>query len=153
MDIPIASASFEHCMILGCPHRPEEAPCNIPLPRQSPLGIYDGLRYQPMGEWPLTLLCLRHGRPYVCWPDSIHLEYDMRLPGQPVSPLWKIECKCAHEGCGKLHALYTGRMPNWFEKAQWILKTLPKVPCGEHALLWWEDLMRSTEIAHDPPMR
>lgn len=149
MDIPIALGSYEHCMVLGCPHRSsEDAPCYIPLPRQSPLGKYEGLRYQSMGEWPLTFLCLRHGLSFSCWPYSIHLETDMRLPGQSVSPLWQIECECARENCGKLHTIYTGLMPNWYAIAQRILKIEPRVPCGDHKLIWNGSSMRATEYPH-----
>ena len=148
MDEPIATWSHEFSVVLGCPHPEGQPPCYIPLPRQSPLGIYEGLLYRPMGEWPLTFLCLPHGRVYECWPDSIHLEVDMRLPGQPVSPLWKIECECAHDNCGRIHTLYTGQITDWPSIVRQILGTNPRVPCGDHALLCREDLMRPTEIAH-----
>jgi hypothetical protein len=153
MGDPISSFSHEHSVILGCPHLEGAQPCYIPLPLQSPLGKYEGLRYQPMGEWPLVFLCLWHARVYECRPDSIHLETDMRLPGQPVSPLWRIECDCAHENCGKLHTIYTAREKDWPTIVRLILKRNPIVPCGDHDLVWREDLMRGTEYPHIPPVR
>ena len=148
MATPIASSSFEHCVILGCRHRPEETPCNVPLPRRSPLGIYEGLRYRTTGEWPATFVCLRHGHTFACSPDNVHVEVEMRGLGQPVSPLWKIESRCAHEDCGRLHTFYTGRMPDWAAIVERIVKIQPHVACGDHGLLWSPGLMRGTEFAH-----
>ena len=54
MGTPIGLSSFVYCVILDCPHREGDDPCNIPLPRQSPLGIDDSQRYRTMGEWPAT---------------------------------------------------------------------------------------------------
>jgi hypothetical protein len=77
----------------------------------------------------------------------------VRGPYQPVSPLWQIECACGHEGCEARHTIYTGRMPTWPSIVRRILKTNPKAQCGDHDLLWREDLLSGTEFAHKTPMR
>jgi hypothetical protein len=153
MNEPIATWSHEFSVVLGCPHPEDKSPCYIPLPRQSLLGTFEGQHCLPKGEWPATFLCLRHGRAFVCFPDSIHLEIDIRLPGQPVSSLWRIECECAHENCGKLHSIYTAGEKDWPTIVRRILRRNPLVPCCDHKLLWREDLMRGTEYPHSPPVR
>lgn len=149
MNEPIYSFSHEHSVVLGCPHPEGAQPCYIPLPLRSPLGVSEGLSFRALGDWPLSFVCMRHRRVFVCGPDCIELETDMRLPGQPVSSLWKIECRCAREGCGRIRTLYTGRMPDWPSVAQWLLKTTPDVTCGDHNLIWQEDMMLATEFLHD----
>lgn len=148
---PLGSFSQEFAVRLECPRR--DLYCNIPLPHQSPLGIYEGQRYRPTGEWPATFLCLRHGRSFECFPDSVHLEAETRVPNQPVPPLWRIGCVCGHENCGRQHAIYTARMPSGLEIVRRILITNPNVPCDGHPFEWREDLMRPIEIAHEPPVR
>lgn len=142
----MATASFEHMMILPCS-------CSIPLPRRSHLGTFESLECQPMGEWPQVFLCLRHGQAFECLPDSIHFEADMRLPGQRVSPLWRIECVCGEENCATRHEFYTGRMPNWDSILEWLLMSQPKVPCGDHTIVWKKNLIAWEEFAHESPMR
>ncbi len=127
--------------------------CQIPLPRRSPLGIFEGQYSLSMGDWPATLLCLRHGRSFSHWADSVRLETEVRVRNRPVPSLWKIECECAHENCGKPHAIYTARAPDWATILARILGTKPTVPCGDHSLVWREDLMHGTEFAHNPPLR
>ena len=51
-----------HSVILDCAGPRTEHLCHIPLPHQSPLGIYEGPLYRPTGEWPAIFLCLLHGR-------------------------------------------------------------------------------------------
>ena len=153
MGDPLGTWSHEFVVRLGCPNREGEQKCSIPLPRQSLLGIYEGLKYRPTGEWPETFLCVRHARVFVCSIDSVDLDLEMRGLDELVSPMWRIECQCAHENCGRLHTIYTGRMPDWPSIVRRILKTNPSVPCSDHDLVWREDLMRATEIAHDSPMR
>lgn len=148
MDDPIFTSSFEFVVVLGCQALDGNQPCSIPLPRQSPLGIYEGQHYQPAYEWRGAFLCLRHGRLFSHSPDSIRLENEMRPPHKPVSPMWKIECACGHEDCGALHTIYTARMPGWAEIVSRILKTPPIVPCGYHDLVWREDLMQGVEFMH-----
>lgn len=148
MEDAIASYSLEQCVMLPCPQGAGTQPCYIPLPRQSPLGRYDGLDYQPTGEWPTIFLCLRHALAYECSPASVHLETDMRLPNQSVSPLWKIDCECDHENCGRRHTIYTGHVSDWLSILLRIMDTNPKIPCGDHLLMWREDSIRATEFAH-----
>jgi hypothetical protein len=54
--------------------------CSIPLTHQSPAGIYKGQQYRPMGIWPATFLCLRHGAAGLYSSEDIHLNTE------PVSP-------------------------------------------------------------------
>jgi len=148
MGDPIGLSSFEHCVILACRHRDGESPCNIPLPRQSPLGIYEGQHYRTTGEWPATFLCLRHGLSFACSPHNIRLEVEMMGLNHSVPQLWRIECECAHENCGKPHSIYTARAPDWTTIVARILKTNPIVPCGDHSVFWQKDLMHGIEFAH-----
>ena len=80
MDDPLGTWSQEFVVVLGCPVLVGQPACNIPLPRQSHLGKYEGLRYRPSYGWRETFLCLRHGRAFVCSPDSIHLEVENAAP-------------------------------------------------------------------------
>lgn len=153
MDEPLGTFSQEHCVILGCPVRDERLPCSIPLPRQSQLGIYEGLHYRPTSEWQEIFLCLRDARSFVCSPRNIHLQVEQRPPHLPVPPLWMIECECGHKNCGKPHTIYTAREKDWPAIVRLILERDPSVRCDGHDLVWREDLMRGTEIAHDPPLR
>lgn len=145
MGEPVGSFTSVHCVKMNCPDGDNQY-CYIPLPLQSPLGIYAGQQYQPMGEWPATFLCLPHGRASVYWPDSIHHEIEPMVPGQPVPPLWQIECDCALENCGMRHTIYTARAPKWEIILRAIAIKNPIVSCGDHALVWSEDLTRGTEI-------
>jgi len=50
---------------IDCAQPGTEHLCHFLPPHQSPLGIYAGPRYRPMGEWPATFLCLLHVRPFI----------------------------------------------------------------------------------------
>ena len=134
-----------HCVKMGCPVGDDQY-CYIPLPLQSPLGKYADQKYQPMGKWPSAFLCLRHGRVSVDWPDSIRHGIEPRVPGQPVPQLWQIECECAHENCGTLHTIYTARAPDRETVLKCIARWNPTLACGDHNLIWREDLIRLTEF-------
>jgi hypothetical protein len=67
--------------------------------------------------------------------------------------MWKIECECAHENCGTQHTIYTARAPDRETILKAIARKNPAIACGDHNLLWREDLMRLTEFAYDSPMR
>lgn len=150
----MSNPMFTHvyCIKTGCPAVDDQY-CYIPLPLQSPLGIYADQQYQPTGEWPATFLCLRHGRVSVDWPDSIHLETEPRFPGQPVPPLWRIECECAHQNCGRTHSIYTARAPDPETILKAISRRNPTIPCDDHILVWRDDLMSLNEFAYESPMR
>jgi hypothetical protein len=135
-----------HCVSLDCPAGDDEY-CYIPLPRQSPLGIYEGQHYQPTGEWPVTFLCRRHGTVSVDLPDSVHLTAEPMVPGLPVPPLWRIDCECAHENCGRMNTIYTARAPDREALLKGIARKNPTVPCGDHNLVWREDLIQLTDFA------
>lgn len=124
--------------------------CHLPLPHGSPLGRYDQPGgYGPGDGWPATFLCLRHGVACVRSPEEIQNDLDLRVPGEPLAPLWQITCTCAHENCGRRHVLYAAREASWPEVWRRILKLAPKVPCGDHDLAWRKDLMRGTAFPHD----
>jgi hypothetical protein len=110
--------------------------------------MYEGLDYRPTGDWRETFLCLRHGQAFVCSPANIHLEADMRDPGQRVSPLWQIDVQCGLANCEKRHSIYTGRMLFWSDILKRILQLKPRIPCDGHDLVWEKDLMEALEIAH-----
>lgn len=150
----MGSAAFTHvhCVKTNCPERDDQL-CYIPLPHQSPLGIFANRQYQPIGEWPATFLCLRHGQVSVHWPDSIRYEIEPRVPGQPVPQMWQIEIECAHENCGRLHTIYTARAPDRRTILRSIARWNPTIPCGDHKLIFGENLIRLTEFAHESPMR
>ena len=50
-----------------------EFPCghSILLPRQSPLGIFQGLESHPTGEWPAIFLCSFCGQFFVCSHEDV----------------------------------------------------------------------------------
>jgi len=146
MGEPIATFTHVHCVKMNCADGDNQF-CYIPLPLQSPLGIYAGHQFQPTSNWPATFLCLRHGRASVYGLDSIHHEFEPRVPGQPVPPLWQIECECARENCGTLHTIYTARAPKWGTILTAIAIKNPLVPCGDHVLVWNKDLMCGTDIS------
>src|SRR5580704_8813756 len=100
MNEPVITFSHEFSVVLACPHRDNEV-CDIPLPRQSQLGMYGGRDYQPTGDWQEMFLCLRHGQAFACSAREVRLEIQVRAPHQPVSSLWQIDAECAREGCGK----------------------------------------------------
>lgn len=142
--------AFTHayCVTLNCPYGDNEY-CYTPLPLQSPLGIYEDQQYRPIGEWPATFLCLRHGLASSYWPDSIHLLTEPRVQGLPVPQLWKIECECARENCRKLHTIYTARAPDPETVLKLIARRNPALVCGDHNLIWRDDLIRLTQFAFD----
>jgi hypothetical protein len=140
-----------HSVILGCQEFGSDVNCYIPLPRQSPLGIYEGLQYRPIGEWPAVFLCLRHGLLSEYWPDSIHLEFEPIYLGRYV-PLWRVECTCGHKSCGRMCTMYTARMPNWDALSQRIVDMSPKLECDGHDFEWKKELMTYQTFAHDAPM-
>jgi hypothetical protein len=138
---------------LDCNAPGQEYLCHIPLPRRSPLGIFEGQHNLSIGDWPATFLCLLHARSFFRLADSVRHETEVRVRNRPVPSLWRIECECAHENCGRPHTIYTARAPDWNTIVRLILERDPTVSCGAHSLVWREDLMHGTEFAHDPPLR
>jgi len=147
MNEPLITFSHEHSVILPCSVPEGEMQCSIPLPHQSHLGTYEGQDYRPTHDWQASFLCLRHGRVYVCSPHSIHLELQVRGPGQPVSPLWQVDALCGHERCGAIHTLYTAKMPDWPSIVQRILRIEPKLSCSGHDFVWREELISGSQVA------
>ena len=116
-------------------HRPNEY---IVLPRQSLLGIFEGLNYQPTGVWPITLLCFLHGHVFERSagtaqfgpvPATVHTTQSM--------PLWLIECRCAQGNCGKTMRLFGYGDGSETEDRirQLLLKANPSQPCYDHQFL------------------
>lgn len=138
-----------HCVRFNCPAGDNQY-CYIPLPLRSPIGIYEGQIYQPTGDWPATFLCLRHGQVSVDLPDSVRLEVEPRVPGQPVPQMWRIEAECAHENCGRLHTIYTARAPDRETILRAIARWNPTIVCGDHNLIWRDDLMQLTRFEFGP---
>jgi hypothetical protein len=153
MDEPLTTVSHEHSVILRCPVRDDEMLCNIPLPRQSRLGRYEGLEFVPSRNWQENFLCLRHGRVCACSPLNIHLELQVRDPNQPVAPLWHIDATCGHDRCGWVRTIYTAKMPDWSSISERIQAIQPKMACDGHDFVWKKEWMKPTEIAHNSPVR
>lgn len=148
MGTPIGLMTHVFRVRLNCPEKNNDL-CSIPLPLESPLGIYDGQQYRATGEWPAIFLCLLHGRAFAYQPDSIHLETEARGLGQLVPQMWKIECECAHENCGMIHTIYTARAPDRERVLKSIARWNPAIPCGDHHLVWRDELIRLTDFAFD----
>lgn len=144
-----AAFTVVYSVILDCHAPGSRDNCSIPLPRQGPLGTFEGQQRQPLGGWPATFLCLLHGRMCVRSADSVRIRQEIHPPGQPVPSLWTIESRCAHKDCGKLHTVYTAREGDWSTIVRLILERGPIVPCGDHDLAWREDLMHGTETAYE----
>jgi len=132
-----------------CTPTPLEPLCHLPLPHHSPLGAYEGSHYRPTDAWPATFLCLRHGLACERSPQEIQSDLEVRTPGAPVPPMWRIACTCAHQNCGKRHTIYAARLPGFPEVARRILKLAPRIPCGDHLLECRIDLMRGAVFGHD----
>ncbi len=78
------------------------------LPRQSPLGIYEGQRYQPMGAWPIAFLCRPCGQVYDRFAEEIYSRLPVQKVGQRQGQiLWEIEVICAHGSCELMTPIYT----------------------------------------------
>lgn len=150
------AAEMAYVVRLGCfddPANPDTE-CRVFLPRQSPLGTFEYPRCQPTGEWPVTFLCLRHGHLYRCPGDRVRPGMGVSALGLPTQKIWRIDCECAHENCGRIDTIYIPEQPDLPTLAKNVLKKNPTVPCGSHLLGWrMEDLMSGVEIAHGSPVR
>jgi hypothetical protein len=116
----------------------------IVLPRQSPLGTIEGLDYQPTDIWPAIFVCTRHGSAFSRSAQAVELE-EIPKPdqGSRDSQLWQIECRCDHENCGRMLAIYTqgSALIDAFEIVHLVLKAKPKIPCEGHDLVLSEQRM------------
>jgi hypothetical protein len=126
----------------------------IVLPRRSPLGIYVGPQYQPMGAWPIELVCTRRGQLFVRSRKEIQSEGILHRGDQnkhsPV--LWQIERKCGRERCPKNHAIFL-----WYaadatreEIASEILRAAPKISCGETEIELSVAELKMEKLLDDP---
>lgn len=139
-------ASFHTAWVVHtrCPGWETDAPkCSIPLPHQSPLGIYEDQKYRPTGTWPATFLCLRHGISGLHSAQDIRLDTLLSPPGEGLPTSWEIEVSCAHENCGKVHTIYTARMPSFPELADRLMRITPAIHCDGHDLIWRRDLIQA----------
>lgn len=114
----------------------------IVLPRQSPLGIAEGLDYQPMGMWPVIFVCTQHGSVFLRYPEEVALE---SVPDQLPrgNRLWQIECQCAHDNCVRMFDIYTTGFlsADSAEIVSRILRANPKIACNGHDLVLKEQRM------------
>lgn len=121
----------------------------IVLPRQSPLGIAEGLDYQPMGIWPVIFVCTQHGNAFLRSAQDVVLE-EVLMPDQVSrdSRLWQIECRCAHENCGRMLAIYTtgSTSADASKIVSRVLKTSPKIGCAGHDLVLIEQQMIASRL-------
>jgi hypothetical protein len=143
MQLPIMTRDV-YCF--ACPLCSE----SIALPRQNHLGKYVDLRYQPSGEWPITLLCSRYARLSEVPPESIRLETRVALgPISGPMVLWRIESECAHENCGANYAIYTTSYAD--ESTEGVMRFLsdanPVIDCvGDHRLEFSLDRMKAEKL-------
>jgi hypothetical protein len=109
---------------------------SIVLPRQSPLGKYEGQQYLTTPMWPITFLCKKHGQSCECSVDKIDLEPIQRPDPPPHwETLWEIEAECVHGNCGLRHVIYAKYSPDGTSASvvQSFLATSARVPCtGDH---------------------
>lgn len=96
-------------------------PCGHPivLPRQGPLGIYEGLHYRPTeGVWPVRFLCINCGQVTPALTGIFERIHPSKLPAQNLPrnlSLWKIDCECAHSNCGSQRTIYATWFPRGLE--------------------------------------
>jgi hypothetical protein len=147
-DEAIGTMSDEFSVVLDCSRGERLVPCNIPLPRQSHLGKYEGLDYRPTYNWREIFLCTRHGRVYERSPRNIQLVLQARGLHQHVSPLWQLDCECGQEGCGKRRTIYTGGESEMASIVRVIMQAKPELTCDDHLFVWRQNLIRGVEIAH-----
>lgn len=110
---------------------------SVVLPRESPLGTYEGQRYLTKGMWPINFLCFRHKQVSVCSPD-IRLETMFVLSQQiNLAALWEIVSECGRENCGRHHAIYTKYLEDATPQdvIDILLEATTAVPCtGNHSI-------------------
>jgi len=85
-------------------------PCGAPivLPRQSPLGRYEGQHYQPTDAWPVLFVCTHCERQSVHRPPTRQETLDDNLAQYlRRHTFWRFEIECDHENCGELLVIHT----------------------------------------------
>jgi hypothetical protein len=115
-----------------------QSPEQIVLPRQSRLGIFDGLDSQPMGVWPIALLCLEHAIMFERSADTVQYG-PVAGPGRRTkpTPTWTIDCECAQGNCARKKTVYAfGDEPQTENQIRLcLLKAKPVFQCQGHELL------------------
>jgi hypothetical protein len=113
---------------------------SIPLPRQSPLGTYEGHEYRPSGSWPITFLCVARQQVSECSSELIQSEDSQPHPeSETPAALWQIVGECSQEGCQGRSAVYTWYFSHARTDAvvSLALKLNPRIRCsGSHDLKW-----------------
>jgi hypothetical protein len=120
----------------GC-HKPKF------LPHQSPLGTLQGLENQPTPEWPIIFVCTDCGRVSEhFWPPDDHAAPTGLLPD-----LWRIECVCDHENCGKHRAIYAtyGEDSPGTDVRRILIRRSEPSPCSGHSFQLKEETMGKLE--------
>lgn len=113
-------------------HQPNE---HIVLPHQSRLGTFEGLDDQPTGVWPITLLCLQHGRVFERSADTVQFGPVPRMGRRTESTaLWEIVCECAQGNCGRKKRIFAfGDEPQTCDRMRTrLLQANPAFQCQGH---------------------
>jgi hypothetical protein len=109
---------------------------SVLLPRQSPLGRYEGPRYQPTDIWPIDFVCFLNGQVCQAHPASIHPKTGgVSNLDRGAAVLWETVFACAHEDCGRLRTLYSRQSADSTPEAaiQTVLAANPSLTCeGRH---------------------
>jgi hypothetical protein len=107
----------------------------IVLPRQSPLGIYEGQSYRPTDRRPARFLCIRDGQVREMWVTEFRLE-DYTGLDQELAALWDVVCVCARKNCERPHTIYTMCSPraDVATVRDAVYKTNLSFACGDHWL-------------------
>src|SRR5271166_1755335 len=113
------------------------------LPRQNPSETTPSLDSQPNVEWSLIFLCISCGR------VTVHLDYrddEATQPG-PLPDLWRIECVCDHENCGKRSTICATYDQDSLERdvRQLVIRRSAPVPCNDHSFRLTDATVRRLE--------
>jgi hypothetical protein len=145
------AVAIKYALFPGCRYS-ERNPDFYFLPLRSLLGTFEHPLRQPTGEWPLVFVCLRHGQSFVCSLANVRPESEMLAQGLPIPPMWAIGVVCAHEHCGRLHAIYAGGTFDGREIERVALKKSVPMRCSDHAFVWPEELTTIEELPHSSPV-
>lgn len=87
-----------------------ECPCGIaiPLPPQSPLGIFLPPKPQPnLNKWPANFVCHDCGQLFSCLAQEMHLVENASLVlGLTGESFWQVDFPCDHKDCGQCVSTY-----------------------------------------------
>lgn len=80
---------------------------SIVLPRQSPLGIFQGLESQSTDEWPATFLCPACGQVFSCSFEKIDDAAQMTIPNSQIPDLLRVLYVCGQGNFEARKVAYT----------------------------------------------